>query len=212
THRHSHETPKPLVPGQEIEVDVALDHIAYRLPAGHRLRIAVSSNYWPMIWPAPEAATLTLTGGSLDLPVRLNIASADEANFAPAVTAKPLALQEIRPEAHLRRTEIDQQTGIVSLIIEDDFGEYQNPDHGGIAGSIARERWDIHPDDPLSARGQAHWTEVVERDGRRLRTETYCSMTSDRQTFHLSARLEAYEGEDLIYHRDYDDDVPRDYI
>jgi uncharacterized protein len=212
THRRSHETPEPLVPGQEIEVDVALDHIAYRLPAGHRLRIAVSSNYWPMIWPAPEAATLTLTGGSLDLPVRLNTASENEASFAPAVTAKPLALQEIRPESHQRRTEIDQQTGIVSLIIEDDFGEYENPDHGGIAGSIARERWEIHPDDPLSARGQAHWTEVVERDGRRLRTETYCSMTSDNQTFHLSARLEAYEGEDLIYQRDYDDDVPRDYI
>jgi predicted acyl esterase len=70
THRASHAAPEPLVPGEDIEVEVALDHIAYRLPEGHRLRVAVSSSYWPMLWPVPEAATLTLTGGTLALPVR----------------------------------------------------------------------------------------------------------------------------------------------
>ena len=58
-------TPTPLVPGVDYQVTVDLDHIAYTLPAGHRLRVAVSSAYWPMMWPAPDAATLTLTGGTL---------------------------------------------------------------------------------------------------------------------------------------------------
>ena len=40
------------------------------LPAGHRLRVAVSSTYWPWAWPSPEPVTLTLHGGTLELPVR----------------------------------------------------------------------------------------------------------------------------------------------
>jgi predicted acyl esterase len=212
THRDSHEFPQKLTPGQEIEVRIALDHIAYRLPAGHRLRVAVSSNYWPMIWPAPEQATLTLTGGHLDLPVRTKSAGADEVTFEPSEGAAPLRQREIRPDSHVRRTEIDQRTGIVSLIIEDDFGEAENLDHGGIAGSVARERWDIHPDDPLSARGQAHWTEVIERDGTRLRTEAICGMTSDATHFHLTARMEAYENETLVFERDFERSIPRDHM
>lgn len=212
SHRNSHEQPEPLIPGQEVEVKVALDHIAYRLPKGHRLRVAVSSNYWPMLWPMPEQATLTLTGGSLALPVRTKRADKDEVTFEPSEAAKPLGLREIRPEAHVRRTEIDQRTGIVSLIIEDDFGESENLDHGGIAGSIARERWDIHPDDPLSARGHAHWTEVTERNGVRLRTEAKCWMQSDAEAFHLKAELEAYEGEKLIAKREASERIARNFM
>ncbi|MCX8508297.1 MAG: peptidase S15, partial [Rhodobacteraceae bacterium] len=210
-HRASAAEPEPLVPGQVYEVRVALDHIAYRLPAGHRLRLAVSSNYWPMLWPMPEQATLTLVGGQLDLPLRQTRAEGDEVTFPPAEGAKPLELREIRPESHVRRTEIDQRSGLVSLIIEDDFGEYENGDHGGIAGSVARERWDIHPDDPLSARGHAHWTEVIERGGIRLRTEARCEMWSDATNFHLQARIEAWEGENLTYARNQQVTVPRDH-
>ena len=39
-------------------------------PAGHRIRLALSTTYWPMVWPAPETATVTIFGGTLDLPVR----------------------------------------------------------------------------------------------------------------------------------------------
>ncbi len=131
----------------------------------------------------------------------------------PGPEAAPALRQRvIRPDAHIRRTETDRQTGAVTLIIEDDFGEAENLDHGLISGGIARERWTIHPDDPLSAQGQTHWTEVVERDGRRLRTETYARMTSDMTTFHFSARLEAWEGERLVYERDLADTVPRDMM
>ena len=212
THRHSHEHPEPLVLGEEVEVTVALDHIAYRLPEGHRLRVAVSSNYWPMIWPSPEPATLTLTGGSLDLPVRTKRAEADEVVFPEAEGAKHLRLRAIRPESHVRRSEVDQRSGVVSLIIEDDFGEAENFDHGGIAGSVARERWDIHPDDPLSARGEVHWTEVIERDHRRLRTEARCKMWSDATHFHLTARIEAFESEREVYSRDFADTSMRAHI
>jgi hypothetical protein len=130
--------------------------------------------------------------------------------FPPAEAAPALALREIRPGGHVRRSEVDQRSGIVSLIIEDDFGEYENPDHGGIAGSVARERWDIHPGDPLSARGWADWTQVVERDGLRLRTEATSEMWSDATAFHLKGTLRAWTGADLVFERTIEREVPRD--
>ncbi|MEI4487838.1 CocE/NonD family hydrolase [Frigidibacter sp. MR17.14] len=209
--RNSREHPEALTPGEEIEVTIPLDHIAYRLPEGHRLRVSVSTSYWPMIWPSPEPARVTLTGGALALPIRPS-GDGDELTFPPPEAAPPLALQEIRPEAHTRRTEIDQRTGVVSLIIEDDFGKARDPNHGLIAGSTLREWWDIHPDDPLSARGRTHWTQEIERDGTSLRTEAFTALHSDATTFHLSGRIEAWENDRLIYARDVTETVPRDHL
>ena len=212
TRSADHAEAAALVPGREIEVAVALDHIAYRVPAGHRIRVAVSSAYWPMLWPSPEPVRLVLTAGGLDLPLRRATGDGDEVTFPPVVTAPPLELREIRPAAHVRRTEIDRQSGIVSLIIEDDFGEAENPETGLAAGSIARERWDIHPDDPLSARATIHWTETLARGDWQVRTEAHCAMRCDATHFHLDARIEAWEGGALIHARDVAESVPRDHL
>ncbi|MBT8409851.1 MAG: CocE/NonD family hydrolase [Alphaproteobacteria bacterium] len=210
THLAGHERSEPLEPGRVFEAKLTLDHIAYLLPQGHRLRVAVSSAYWPMIWPSPEPVTLTLTGGSLSLPLLPQDAS--DWSFEGAEAAPALQQREIRPPGHVRRTEIDQQTGLVSLIVEDDFGLAENLEHGLISGSVARERWDIHPGDPLSARGRCHWTEELAREGWCVRTETTSQMWSDATHFHLRARLEAYDGDALIYARDVEDTIPRQGI
>jgi len=51
---------------------VELDDIAHAFAAGHRIAVAVSTTYWPIAWPSPELATLTLETGTsvLTLPVR----------------------------------------------------------------------------------------------------------------------------------------------
>ena len=83
-----------------------------------------------MIWPAPEAPVLELCNGALDLPVRATAAAA-EWQFPESEAAPALQTCEIRPEGHVRRSEIDQRSGRVRLIVEDDFSEYENLDHGG---------------------------------------------------------------------------------
>lgn len=207
-HRDGSEAPAPLTPGTPVEIELALDHIAYRVPSGHRLRISVSTAYWPLIWPSPETASLTLTRGALDLPLR-KAANGDEWQFPPPDAEAAWQTDELRHAAHVRRQETDLTTGEVHLVIEDDFGKVRDAGHGLIAGSVAHERWSIHPDDPLSARGVCHWTGELERDDIRLRTETTCEMWSDNTRFHLTARLEAYENDILILDRDVSDTIPR---
>ncbi|MBL9046167.1 MAG: CocE/NonD family hydrolase, partial [Tabrizicola sp.] len=60
THWQGHDRPQALIPGEPVEVTVELDDIAHAFPAGHRIALSLSSSYWPIAWPSPEAATLTL--------------------------------------------------------------------------------------------------------------------------------------------------------
>lgn len=211
THRDDPANPQPLVPGETYDIALPLDHIAYRVPKGHHLRVAISSAYWPLIWPSPETTELTLASGRLDLPVR-NTATKDEWSFAPPESDVPWQPGELRPESHIRRQETDLTSGEIHLIIEDDFGKAEDSEHGLIGGSIARERWSIHPDDPLSARGTCHWSDEMGRGDWQLRTETSCEMWADKTHFHLHARLEAYENDILVYERDANDCIPRDQV
>ena len=65
-HRDGHEVPKALIPGEIYEVVFNLDYIAYQVPAGHQLRVAVSSTYWPILWPSPKPVCLQLKDGCLE--------------------------------------------------------------------------------------------------------------------------------------------------
>ena len=71
SHRRSHEDLEPMEPGRRERVRIQLNDTAWAFAEGHRLRIAVSTTYWPMVWPSPEVVTLTVfEGGALLLPVR----------------------------------------------------------------------------------------------------------------------------------------------
>jgi uncharacterized protein len=211
SHRKDPASPEPMPAGETQRVTLDLDHIAYRVPKGHRLRVAISTAYWPLIWPAPQVARLTLHRGSIGLPQRPTTGG-DEHAFPPPDAAPAWQTETLREESHARRRETDMTTGLVSLIIEDDFGKVRDADHGLISGSVARERWDIHPDDPLSARGACHWTEEMERGDIRLRTETHSAMWADATHFHLTARLEAWENDRLIYDRDIERSIERRHL
>ena len=208
-HRNGFETASPLEPGARIDIEVALDQIAYRVPAGHRIRVAISSAYWPLIWPSPEAACLNLHTGSLDLPTRPT-GDADEYHFPEPEADAAWATEELRSASNSRRTIKDMASGITTLEIIDDFGCVRDSDHGLVTGSVAREWWSIHPDDPLSATARTHWTTENGRGDWSIRTESFATMTSDADAFHLTARLEAYEGEELIFEKDISQSVPRD--
>ena len=209
-HRESHTNPELLPVGQQIKVDLLLDHIAYRVPKGHRIRIALSTNYWPLIWPSPEATTLTLTSGVIDLPLRPSGVH-NERKFMPAELDGPWDTATLREASNSRRVIQDKNTGSLTLEIFDDFGKYRDSDHNLISGSKAREWWTIHPDDPLSAHGKTHWTTETAREDWSTRTETFAEMRSDKNNYYLEARIEAYESEQLIFEKDLSDSIARFY-
>ncbi|AWC22560.1 Cocaine esterase [Aminobacter sp. MSH1] len=210
-HRNSHEFPQEIVPGETMEITLKLDDIAYRVLPGNRLRVAVSSTYWPLVWPSPEEVTLTLHDGAIDLPVRPS-GDGDEWTFEEPEGATPWQTETLRESSNSRTVERDETASTVSLRIVDDFGEIRDSDHGLVIGDVARELWTIDPSDPLSAHGETHWTQTLSRNDWTVRTETFTTMRSDGQNFQLTGRIEAYEGEKLVFERDFDEIIARDHV
>ncbi|MEY4871963.1 MAG: hypothetical protein RLZZ563_1293, partial [Pseudomonadota bacterium] len=118
-HRDSMEHPAPMVPGQVMDVAFDIDHMAYRLAAGHRLRLALSNSYWPFVWPSPEQGCLTMAAGHLALPVHQG--SANEWTPPEVEHATPWAHRVLRPGRTRRFIEDDLITGTRALIVEDDL-------------------------------------------------------------------------------------------
>jgi predicted acyl esterase len=79
---HAPASPSPLVPGQEYDVEVVLDACAYRLDPGQTLRLSVAGADWPNTIAPPAPVTITVHGGSLELPVRSG-AEDQPPTFAP---------------------------------------------------------------------------------------------------------------------------------
>ena len=210
-HRDGHEVSSPLPLNEAITTTLNLDQCAYTVPAGHRLRISISNCYWPLLWPSPVSTILNIHEGTVQIPL-VNEVAGHTVAFPPPEAADPWQTKTIREGTNSRRQETDLNTGIVHLHIEDDFGKVRDADHGLINGSIAREHWQIHPDDPLSAKGTCHWTDELERKDIKLRTEARCEMWSDPDHFYLNARIEAFENDRRIYKRDVSDKIPRNGI
>ncbi len=72
THRESHITPRPIVPGRVEEVRVPLRTAGYRWLPGHRIRVALASSMWPVLWPSPLPARFGIHRGP-DRPSRLEL-------------------------------------------------------------------------------------------------------------------------------------------
>ena len=209
THRNSHERPVPLPPDAETHATVVLDQIAYRIPAGHRLRIAISTAYWPMMWPSPEAAAVTLQACALSLPVRPQ-SDGDECTFASPEGASPWQVETLRPATSNREVRRDADGGVVTVAVTEDFGELRDLDHGLVNGSSMSERWSIHPDDPLSARAEIEWEQTLSRGDWSVRTIATHGMRSTAAEFHIAATLRAYEGTTLVFEREWERRLPRD--
>lgn len=210
THSDGHETVAAMIPGIPVEVAFSFNDIAYRLPAGNCLRLSLSTAYWPMIWPsaAPLSLQLDPSGCALELPVRPDIQE-DNPKFGLPEQLRHGTSTLLRPEA-FERQEGTFPDGTQRLQLTTDGGLMHHESTGMESGKVITEIWDIHPDDPLTARHETHWSYTIGRGKWQTRTETRTVMTCDATNFHIEARLEAYEGEDCLVERDWQFSVPRD--
>jgi putative CocE/NonD family hydrolase len=210
THRDGHESPKPLVPGERVRVQVQLNDIGYNFPAGHRIRLAISSSYWPLAWLPPETFQLTLhlAGCELHIPTR---PARDEPaiSFGPPEGSPPAEVTQLAPGENRWRVIRDLADDVSTLEVIKDTGRQRFEDTGLVMGSRVVEHYTVTGDDVTSARGDTEWERVLERGDWRIRTVTRTTLTGDRDQFRIRASLDAYEGEYRVHALDWDRTVPR---
>jgi putative CocE/NonD family hydrolase len=216
THRDSHEHPAPMKSGATYKATIELDDIAHAFAKGHRIAVSLSTTYWPIAWPSPELATVTISCGNswLTLPVRPR--RAEDGNLRPfdvpeAAPNTPHTYHAVE-QAHPRRVTRDLLTGKMTV----DFPRWtyrkDMPDIGQTQSSHAFARYEIVDGDPLTA---CVTTEYQVEMARRDATITHHStgrMTCDATHFHITASLVIAENGTQVFHREWQEKTARDML
>lgn len=215
THFDSHETPEKLEVGKHYQAEFELNECAHHFRKGHVLRLALSNSYWPIIWPVGEKTeiTLHLEGCSLTLPIR-NVNKEIEPQNPELPRDYPnLQSTIIREMSDSSKREI-KEDGRHTLDTFDDYGKTQDPYHDLIAGSHVHMHYEIHPNDPASAKFETKWNFTFERDDWCVEIDTECSMYCDSENFYLGRRVIATEGKDKteVLTKEWSVTVPRGFI
>jgi hypothetical protein len=207
THRDGHADPYPLEPGRRYAVRIPMKATASVIPAGHRIRLALSTSYWPWLWPSPDLATVSVSTprSRLVLPVPHPAdAGLPAPVFGPAEIAPPVPVEELREHCP-----VISASGGVFRLRRDLTGMVRYPS-GLVYSDYDPTQFSIDPSDPRSARVDLFRRTQVSRGTWSVRLETEASMTCDKEFFHLAARQRAYEGDTLVHSREYGTSVPRD--
>ena len=217
-HHRGHDRPEPLRPGQRTAVTVKLNDIAHAFPAGHCIRLAISTSHWPIAWPSPEMFTLTLCTGdsTLSLPERAPLASDDKPwpfgrpEAAPSVEPKKLRLFPLK-----RTVENDRTTNETIYTLESDAGEFGGASLARIeaidvdAGYRLHRQHRIGETNPLSARTEVSQEITLRRSDWSVRIVLRTRLTSTREHFRFEGELQAFEGKETVAERRWDLDIPR---
>ena len=227
THRDSHEVPEALELGRSYTVTVRLNDAAHSFAPGNRLRVAISTAYWPVAWPSPEPAVVTLLTGKsvLELPERPpheldeRLRPFDEPEVAaPRAAAATEEAGDVAADEIQRIVQYDLATGetiYTNVMDRNESGEvrvYRLDAIGLEIGHGITERFTIKDGDPNSAHAEVLHSTVSRRDGWSVRVETRTCLTSTDSEYRLEASLDAYEGEERVFARRWDRRVPRDLM
>lgn len=215
THRDSHEHPEPLVPGRTYTACVPFKHVAQTFRAGHRLRLAVSTSYFPLAWPAPEPVTLTLKldATRLILPIRHDTPDAPEPRDlgvpqgAPSMAAEILA----EPQGDWRIVD-DLAHGGVRVEITEDAGNRRIEDNGLTVAARTHETYRFTAGDWESFHARIVSDQSLSREDWRIESRTETDFTASAGYFHIRARLVARENGRVAHEDTWDCEIARDMM
>jgi putative CocE/NonD family hydrolase len=219
THRDGHEYPTPLKPGKRYTVTVRLDSIAHVFPAGHRVHVALSTNYWPWVWPSPELAMLSVfTGGESKLVLPVREPRPEDARLAPFAEPEqspPADFETLVPPGSGGRVMTwDVDTNTLDLefrwvdggryLVRHPLDDIETEDH-------LTYYYHITEGDPLSASSRLKATSVLKR-GELLDVEivTDCELHGDAKNFYMASTQHVHDHGAEVFAHTWQKTIPRD--
>jgi len=212
--RHGTDRAVPWPPGTTEEVTLELDPAGHVFRPGRRIRLAVSSAYWPWIWPQVTSEfTLDPAGSLLELPLRERdsgppVTFGEPEQAQPLGVITPTTLDEPRPPVLMVR---DLAAGIRRLEVDPSAdGTRFHPD-GLEYAEETRTAYTIQESDPLTAHAHSDWTIRLHRPELAWNTtvSTHSDLTATATEFIASDEVICKDGAEVVFHRTWERHVPR---
>lgn len=213
-HHSGADAPSALVTDERRTVDVQLNGMAQSFPAGHRLRVSVSTSYWPVVWPPPQPVRMTIhpEGSELLLPVRPRPQEEISPVFGEPEGAEPLTTTQLVPgeqDWRVSRNLVDL-TGRLDVV--KGLGTVRFEDIDLEVSRNAHETYSFTGSDVHSVRGETLWDIGFARGDWSTHATTRTVLTSTATDFHLYAELDAWEGRERVHSKTWSTTIPRDHL
>ena len=211
THRESNENPEALIPGKQYRVDVKLNHIAYRVPKGHQLRLSISNAYWPLIWPSPYRDTLSLelSGCRLSLPCSTSLAENNNPALSVYDPGEISKNAELRPGSTKKSILEDSETGELKIRTQTDYGHHWHSSCETGVDFTIDQLLSIYPDDPNSAKSETRLKVKMQQGKTETALQSYWEMTSSDKHYFIHAKWQAWEGDGCVFEKCFDEKIER---
>jgi hypothetical protein len=209
----SRSEPADLEPDRPYEVTVPMHVTSWVFPAGHRIRLSLSTAMWPMVWPLPHGVAAAIrvggdAGARLILPV-VPFEDRPSPRFDPpeprvAAPGWRSGVEDVLPGAW----EIEREGTVVTSTWR---GTTWTEAPWGRATFRETLRWRVDDEDPAHAGVHGESETTVELGDRRITWLGVLDLTSDENDFDYRYRREVRENGTTVRRREWHERIPRDH-
>jgi uncharacterized protein len=213
THRNGHEFPTALEPGKRYRIRIQLQDCAHSFSAGKRIRIAMSTTYWPAFWPSPEPVTLTLYAGKSELELPVRPPREEDARLKPfgqAYVPQASGVTTLKEgTAATKDFEWDVASQKLTSHSSRDTGRVRLDATGTELFGTFSEVTEIVDRDPTSARIVVERTDGYKRGDWDIKIKAVLRMNVSQDDLLFLGELQAMEGAKEVFAKRWDRKIPR---
>jgi uncharacterized protein len=210
THRDGHSQPAALDPGRSYDIDLSCYFTAHRFKKGSRIRVALSESLWPLLWPSPLPVELSIVAGvsTLNLPTRwldtvdvpMSVEMLKDRIKKEDDSGSRFEITQMGPDVHGRVTLHKRLRDLPETIA----------DIGTTVSGGSDWYMSIQEGDPNSCVWQLEWWSDISRGDWVTRTRSTVELSSTPTQFLVKESMTAWEGEKQVFHKSWDNKIPRD--
>jgi hypothetical protein len=213
THRNSHETPEALEPNEIYQVSVKLRATAYRFLPGHRIRLTVSSTYWPLLFPSPYTSDNYIHhSGEYDSHVILPVVNQPSLTIPQFKTTPPELIQLGESVSDEPEWKIEEDIINDSVTVHSYGGDRSTLPDGTVITSSERLHMTAYHNDPAHA---LFFNDInyhlIER-GYDVHIHSTGTIRSTETDFHLDIQLVVKLNDNVFFQKSWLESIKRNLV
>ncbi|GCF95626.1 hydrolase [Enterococcus florum] len=214
THLQGHDKVVPLTPGEKVNAFVGLDCCGHRFKKGHRIRLSLANNAWPMFWPLPEEYSLTLNlhEAKFTLPIFSGEDTKGPDPEAQSAALTPTTvLSEGKVEREIKYDLVNDAWTCITNGIGGVFGEgiYRFDEIDVTVEHNLKRELTVSNRNPLSAKYVITQNMRIGREGWWTNSDIVTTQTSDKDYFYLTGQMDVSENDQHIYTKSWEKKIKR---